>query len=599
MPNAGTQLLLEGRLPPIIADGAAWIEDPDDEDYARAARWALGAKRHRLALEQVAAALALAPDHEPHQALAERIIASTRAPLQVLTLEPGEFFGLCALRGRALARLGRFDEAVEHVLRAATFEPTSDFIGWSLGWARPRKHALRISPAMVLRGALGLIAAAEARAIDPKIVRTVRSTLELVRALALHHVRDDDLAVAGSRLLRALGREAEAVAWLEDRGHENAGAVAVERAALAAAGGDQEARAAALSTAVDARPDASSLWLDLGIAHLARAELAGAAEAFARAISLGNGENARSWAAYAAGLERDIEPGRHHEETAVDAEATASWPEGRLGTDLRAFVDVLPDPIDPLIGVIRSAPAQIADVRARLVVRAERAICPSARLAWMLAIGGEEARGPALEVSGSEPADALRFGPLWTTSTDPSLAIDGGILGSIFRLAARPFSREAWRRAADDESFDAPSDLVLLTATQPRSPFAGIDAASWVIRWQLACCLLSTRARPANDRLTLHGLLEGPDDWSSIAAVVTLGWLASTAPSNHRIELVERLTSMLPLPSQSLPPCSRALAITGARLATDDARPPFLRLRMRIVEELEALAPRNQPSRSR
>ena len=81
------------------ADG--YVENPTDADYAAAARWALQQKNLPLAVQQVSAALALNPLHEPHLRLLDDIVARGRGPLLLVELpEKGAFFGICAAFAR-------------------------------------------------------------------------------------------------------------------------------------------------------------------------------------------------------------------------------------------------------------------------------------------------------------------------------------------------------------------------------------------------------------------------------------------------------------------------------------------------------------------
>src|SRR5262245_53523543 len=134
-----------------------YIDDPTDEDFAEAARAALRVKDLRLAMQQVSAAVALRPLHEPYLRLLDDVLRATPGPLSLVELpREGACYGLCAARARALARVGRIDEALGALLQAAAFRPSAPFLVWAVDWVRDSKSARKVRPRALAAGLVAL-----------------------------------------------------------------------------------------------------------------------------------------------------------------------------------------------------------------------------------------------------------------------------------------------------------------------------------------------------------------------------------------------------------------------------------------------------------
>jgi tetratricopeptide (TPR) repeat protein len=189
-----------------------FIEDPTDEDYASAARAALSAKDHRLALEQAAAAASLRPLHEPHVKLLDEAIAATKGPLQALELKPGgTFFGVVAARARALARLDRTGEALDCLFKATTFSPKTTFLPWGVPWVAHAREVRRVDPKALALSILELVQ------VGAAVVNLEAAEAIATKVAATAGDGDGALVVARSRILRALGRHEDALALLAGR----------------------------------------------------------------------------------------------------------------------------------------------------------------------------------------------------------------------------------------------------------------------------------------------------------------------------------------------------------------------------------------------
>ncbi|WP_165373177.1 hypothetical protein [Sorangium cellulosum] len=575
------------------------IDGPTDADYAAAARVALANKDFRLAIEQASAAVALRPQHEPHLCLLDEVIARARKPLELVALPPeGAFYGLCAARARVLARLNRIADALDALLQAAAFRPDVPLLPWARAWVKPSKNARRVAPRALAAGILAFTDAARAHPLDAGVVSNLEAALAIAGRVQAQHPPDTSLLVARSRALRALGRDSEACARLEAEGDGSSWAVAVERAAIHGERGELRVRIEWLERAQAARPAEPSTHIDLGDAHLDDGGLEAAIEAYERALEL---DASSRWATaslrYARALtseasgDEELLAGEHVQDSAARERARS------LESDLSAYSARLGDPIDPLVGVIRSVPARAGSAappaKLRFRVRAERALAPSAYIAFSHALA-LCSRDGSLLVEHEDSAAAL--GPLWqqgATGAVPAVARPpDDVLAQVRALAQTPFAWDVWcaEAVALSARCDAssPEMLVRAMAYPPEAPSSpGVDSVRWIHGFQIAAAVLSALSPgPLEARVEpLYSLLAGVDDWSAGAALLGLRALARARPELS-LEILERVRPLLPGERAPLPPLARALAVLGCELTSGEARRDFLRLRARIRAEL-------------
>lgn len=189
---------------PVLVDPASYpreadeyIENPTDEDYATAARWALQRKDFLLAVQQASAAASLRPLHEPHLRLLDEVIARARAPLALLALPDGAiFFGLVAARARALARFERFDEALRNLFEVAAFRPDIPFLCWAPAWVATAKAAKRVAPETVAEGLSALAEAISDRQLSEGARKNLEAALEIAERVQARHPPCEALAAA-------------------------------------------------------------------------------------------------------------------------------------------------------------------------------------------------------------------------------------------------------------------------------------------------------------------------------------------------------------------------------------------------------------------
>jgi tetratricopeptide (TPR) repeat protein len=555
-----------------------YIENPTDEDYAAAARAALAAKDHRLALEQAAAAASLRPQHEPHVRLLDEAIASTKAPLVALQLSPGgTFFGLVAARARALARLHRTGEALDCLFQATTFSPKTPFLRWALPWVAHARDAKRVDPKALALAVVLLASAGDGAAV---------ANLEAADAIADKVQRaagdgEGALVVARSRVLRALGRDDDALALLAGRGDW---ALVVEQGALYRKRGALEERVRCFERASELRPEDVATRLDLGDAFLADARLDDAAGAYERSLAL---EPSQPWARAALAYVRFLASGKPMPPAVAVDDATRA-----LVADAEAYVTTLSDPIDPIARVLRSVargPTSPPDHPMRVRVRAERPLAPSARAAFDLVLA-RLGRTGTLDVAHDGDDTPPRFGPVWRLERGRWVPSAGRpsdeVIASLAALATTPFAWDAWRTAAAAAPTRGTIDGLLAAMAHVPALTDDRDVVQHAHAFQVAAALhIALGPWTETARLdALTSLAEAVDDWTAAAAWLGLRALAGTGELRPQIEALAR--EVLPDPHAPLPPMARALAITGCELATREGRAPFLRLRARIRHEL-------------
>lgn len=576
--------------------GPEFVDDPTDEDYARAAREALRDKNLRLAMEQVAAAIALRPHHEPHLRLLDDVARAAPGPLVLVELpRVGAFYGMLAARARVLARVDRIEEAVDAALQAATFEPSASFVSWAIEWVKRPKSARAIDPVSLASRVVALTRAVSSRGVlDRGSTANLEAALAVATAVAAQHPPSVELTVARSRALRMLGRYDEAKAQLGSFKEDSRWEIAVEWAGIHRDLGDVGARIEWLHRAREARPSETTTHLDLGDAHLDDGALTDAAASYDQALAL---DPSSGFATLGAAYARALADGSTAIGVRLGGQRSPSQDERAraIDADLSAYATRLADPIDPVIAVIRSTAARAASsgdgAPLRVRARADRPLAPSARVAFAFVLA-EARREGTLRIDHDEtPA---RFGPLWRddlSRAEPAHASPPpSVIERAREIAQIPFDLQVWSdralslaaSATDEES----ATFERAAAFVPAPP-SGMDAVRWTHGFQVAAMLLCAGAKaPADVRLArLTALSAGQDDWTSAAALVGLRALARTDPALSKA-ILDVVTPLVPARDAPLAPGSLALALLGADLAEGPARRDFLRLRMRVRFEI-------------
>ena len=551
-----------------------WIEDPGARDYERAARWALQNKDLRTAIEQCAAALALQPLDPSLGRLFDQIVHAAKGPLRLVDVRGDRvFFGTYAARARVLAKLGRYDEAFQHLFEAAAFSPRTPFLTWGRDWLSDRR-ARRTRPEVVAAGLLRF-----ADVLDAGDEDNARAARAIAEYFVKRHADNDALRVARARLLGRLGETGEALASLAESSSWEA---AVARAAVWREVGDDAKRIEALQDATRVAPTEGSAWLDLGAAQLDDGVLDQAAAALRRALAIEDSAHGRALLEHALWLEDGIAPSSDRTEHPVPG----------LVADRRAYTQSLPDPIDPVIAALRSIDQRCRDGRvptATVRVRADRSIAPSAWRAFALLARRHGLGDDVLDVIGNQARDQVgelwrRRGTGYEVATDPP---PEEYTRAIDRVRAVPFDRAAWRTIASENALSDPQCFIQ-AMPHVSSPPRDEDVTKWVHAHQVASAILCAHASARlDDRFdALEAVATGAyDDWLGAAALIGIDELATLEPG-ARARCEQLLVDLLPADGELLAPNVLALSVVGTSFARRSHRQPFLKLRARVRNQI-------------
>ena len=553
-------------VPPLEGSNG-FVEDPTDRDYATAARAALAQRNYRLAFQQIGAALALAPLDREHMALCDQIADRAPGPLQHLP-PTDPFFGLHAVRGRVLGSLGRRDEALEVLLNVVSFRPATPFLLWTRSWSTPPKSKGKKSrekrsrgkdprPETLVAGALELAAAVAE--LELPLAEGVQANVIVARehlaALSKRHPARVELIIAEARLYRAERSldQARALALSLPESWERE----VELAAIARVGQKWEDALAALERAHELRDDDTSSLLDIGALSLELGRWERARQAYRQVAQLDPGS---VWATAGQRYARWLsgEEVAHAELMVSDDPAADAWA-ASLERAIAAYGARLPDPVDPLIGVLRQVDEQLPHETAsgpiHVKVRGDRPAAPSAQLVFDAIVASHD-RGGELTVD-SEHAEENRWPP-WNEDVAPPAEALAAALGKI---AASPFDREAWNDAASELAGEH-SLYALRDATVWLPAEGHPDRARRMHGVQLAAAL-AIAAHP--DKLerrqqALATMLAARDDWVSAAAAIGLWRLAELEPT-VRDEVVSALLAEAGVAPMPVSACAVAVAL--------------------------------------
>lgn len=531
----------DARSTPDSFDGARphgdFVANPGAEDYRRAARMGLDRGDHRLAVEQIGAALTFDPMSRESLAILERI--ADEAPRSCLE-DDDAFFGVGAVRAWALARHERLEEALIELLAVARFRPDIPYLAWAPEWLRaPSPARLRwehLGPAFSalfesMRDAEGLDASA------PTLHAAV-AALETLREISDHRAA---VTVLMTAFLRLLGRHEEAVSVVEaERARASSHLLSFELGNLHRDGDDLAAAATCFREAAALAPDEAPIQLALADTLLDSGDFRGAAETYARVAQLvPTHSGARARALFA----RSIADPTSSARTELDDLAAEDGPGGaahRLAQELAELETVLSSPLDPISRVVADALTRLQkrppDRRVQIRVRSDHPAPPSTRLALTL---GAAALGVTAELhlEGPRGGEPDYGSPSGAAVDDRDImsgpAPDPQTVSAVAALAATPFDDLAWAEgaAAAVRDWTAEQRAQLPRAMMhPLPPPPGWHAIRWVYVTQVATayCIAasSTSGEGSRARATLRAIALGRDDYTAAAAVIGLGWIA-------------------------------------------------------------------------
>ena len=237
------------------------------------------------------------------------------------------------------------------------------------------------------------------------------------------------------------------------------------------------------------------------------------------------------------------------------------WDEAVVGfanaiDPVRPYYNYLPGPGDATASAGRHLASELATVIRCCGVGGELALglesqyldSPSVPLAFDLALRALGARGKleltVSEVQTPDPrADKAQVAfRLWaydgTTPRRLLPAADPRAQSAIAGLAATLFRVETWdpaaRTLAQQMGPEWLNALLSVMTDPPLPPDSAFDAFTWTYRCQVATALVLSHLGPWQNgpgRTALYALIYGPSDWTTDAALIALGFRASTEPA--------------------------------------------------------------------
>jgi len=511
---------------PELPEITELVDNPAAADYATAARYALGRGRLPLAAQQVAAAMVLEPEERAHRQLLSEIVSRTPDPLKLLELsERGTFYGVAAARAWYLASKGRATAAVRLIREVAVFRPNTPLLVWVEEWAARPDFARKTEPSAVAELVAALLDALKRTEPREGAFRNLSAAAALASAVAVAHPEHAELRAARCRLVRELG-DAQRALELALAGAES-WATNAEAASACEELGRREQQIQLLRRAIALAPErASTYWL-LGKALVDDEQLADAETTF-RATPTTNGDANFSCTAAAAYLlflsNGDRAPLAEFEQD------SRPFVQGLI-KDTRYYETLLPDPLDPVVEVIRAAIARGSrELTAAINVKAriEGCAAPSALLAFDRGLASIGQQGRLILLGERE---ARHLGALWEVRDTGPVALvepaNSAITEAVGELAQQPFAWTSWTRSAAARA-DCDCEQLLRVAVHPPAVPPFIDPVEWIVRIHAAVGLLiAYNAAPWPERATsIERALAATDDW--ICSVGIIAWFATT-----------------------------------------------------------------------
>lgn len=572
-------------MPPLfpeLPEIAEAVDNPTAEDYAAAAKYALRRKQRPLAVQQVAAALALNPQNHRHLQLLSEIVGTTPDPLALLGLRSeGTFYGIAAARAWMLAKRQEATEATRLLAEVVQFQPNTPFLPWLGEWQERFDWVRRVNPDVVGGLLRGLVAELLSRGLDPGGEANLEAALQAAEALQQHHPSHAPLRAARMWTLRQLEEPDAALALAADA--PAAWEVESERARCLFVSGDADGELGAWQGAVELAPSQPESYLELAQAWVRRQRRHDAEAVLSQAQQRAPSPASAAALAYLRWLSGDL---------TAPCEVTAGDAGRAFLRDSQAYRELLPDPNDDAVRVVRGALARVEQTQSPELIRVRAAVshraAPSASLAFELGLAALGKQGQ-LTLMGEAPANAL--GQLWSVDADrprPQLPPpEAALVEVVARLAKTRFEWSRWlehARTMVAESLGTAEPLELVAvALHPPTPPTGADAVQWLMHVHVAIAVLlgAMNDTPSREHAIARCLAAG-DDWVCNIGLVALWGAAScgTLP----LEVVQHELASLLDGADEGAPCVRTLAVVGS-LAGGARVSEFLDLRARLVLE--------------
>lgn len=524
-------------------------------------------------MRHLAEALARDPGREDARALLDEVLTRASEPLGLFAA-PGrepEHYKTLALYAYALARAGRYQEALDRLLRVASLAPGIPYLDWAREWLDEPAVAEGVDPIRFCEGlARWLGRYASPRPLSEHERRGLEHLAPVLERLLERHGEVFGLLILSASALRRVGRHRAALDCAERAYALQPGWHAATSVALV----HREARRvddaiAWYERALEHDPTDISARLDLGDLLRGQRRLEEAARYYAEVLER---EPDHAWAVPSLlwvrwlqseqreWLDRlvDLAGGHPPNERARDLL-------GELASASKAYAAYLPEPVEASVSFLRRMGPELPEGR-RAVLTIRGFEGPSARRAVAMHLLRKGPRRFALELRTRalpSPDPRRPRGPveylLWEfEGLRPVAAVSppppGPCLEELLAIARAPYELEAWAeqgRALGERWGREALPVLLGSMAHPPEPPDDRDAWSWVrhvlFAAALALAYVDTGWRGSLRRLVLLSLARGPMDWSVEAAVVALAHLARSDPEIEQEvagELIDMATSI-------------------------------------------------------
>lgn len=520
--------------------------DRTPEEDARIAEEALEQGDLRHAIRHIGAAIAAGP-REEWIAILDRILDAADDPLALVPFdENGEnYFGDVSVRAHACRRQGRDAEALRLILGVLAAQPSAPFETWAGAWATP-DLVRELGPEAAARFVGHLVAAFPDPVLeDPWTAARLRDLAPVAEKVAAPFPDHDVLLCFRSMLRRKVGRRDDAVAdadracrirptWMSH----------IALAMACKAKGDIDRAAAEFRRAIPLEEDTNTARRDLASMLCEHGRYEEGIREYEELLRLQpDYPGAKAERAFAQWRKtghpkwvRELEALAPTDETARELFAWATRkPE--------PYLNYIPEPGDATINVLRQLAGKAVGGLQNLSLSSIES--PSSRLALDL-VSGSPVRATIAQIPSPDPRVPRRPVDfmLWKyEGTDPSPAVpapDPPVARSIARIAAMPFDRKIWDRAARALAAElGPSQVVQILAAMvhPSEPPAGTPWWAWIHQLQVAAAMVLARLdsgwEGSTRRKALISLALGPADWTVSASLAVLPDIARETPESR------------------------------------------------------------------
>jgi tetratricopeptide (TPR) repeat protein len=541
----------------LIKRVRGWIEGnagtqakqtPTPEEDIALAKQAIAQGELQHAAFHVGAALVSDPSRREWLVVLDHIAGISSDPLSLAPSGENNYAGTAAVRAYLLARLERFQEAVDLVISVAKAVPGSAFLPWAVDWIQRAPGQINCEVVVWYLGQIGH--RISEMAADPVQKRgTLDHVLPLIQALCRTQSPDSMARFLFVGILRRMGHLPEMMQIASEGyalhpDHHSAAALGSALRAI----GDIDQACAMFEKALEYAPGDMGILLDLADLQLELGRAAVSADLYGRALSM---EPQHSWALSSYYAAQWLATGAEEWRQKLDAYEVENADNERA-RDLKGHVlypvigQTLPEPAEASINVARKVLASWQHEKhagGSLSLKLNYLEAPSATIA----VAREFARlDPSFRIDlqiekvqrpdPRQPRTAVSY-RLWTYSDKtPTPAVERPspeIAGLVATIARCPYSRPAWSRMAADPARRPDSinvmDLLSVMIYPGETP-TRMRAWDWLYRNQVAAAFMLAHLdggwTGSMRRSVLLSLANGPMDWTVNAAVIALSWIA-------------------------------------------------------------------------